>query len=472
MNQSQTNYLTNNSGDPFADTGGYVIQFFQKQVKWKDKPILDLLEYMAGVYVNQWGAGINALFLNSQVTQASFKGEQKIAETVKYFRSLFDSTAPFEMGYCRITGQFTQLFKGGRENYMMSGSGAFINFHHSFDEGIRLSKEVLVRLFFVPFGVRQIGGMVGVISSNHELITQKYVEENCQKNIAELGSGMGAGVLKHDIGNPTNALFEFAASWIRQIPALCKQDDNEFPIPKEQTTINLIHFTNFAAAPDIQLLTLPADVFEFYTFCQGIKVRKQWNQFVRAHHRNTKYAKAKFSLETENWETGKESLGYDDYKNWRNQVFDNLLQGKSLTRLFANWTQHHRLDFIIISKYLTTIRNMDKRTVEKILFLADFVVGHDPDFISKTVRYLDGCRNAFSLRRAISKWNADNAKAGNEPLVRVEEYVNYLFSDSSNWSEIRDVLIIAIYEKSYDKKIRLEVELTEDETINSELENS
>lgn len=465
------NYLTERTGDPFADTGGYVIQYFQKMDKWKDRPILDLLEYMAGIYVNQWGAGINALFLNSAVTQASFKGEQKIAETVKYFRALMDGTAPFEMGYCRISGQFTQLFKGGRDNYMMSGSGAFINFHHAFDEGIRLSKEVLIRLFFVPFGVRQIGGMVGVISSNLDLITQKYVEENCGMNIAELGSGIGTGVLKHDMSNPTNALFGFATGWIRKIPELCKMDEDEFPVPKEQTTINLFHFTNFAAAPDIQLLTLPADVFEFYTFCQGRKVRRQWTQFVGAHYRNTKHQKARFNLETESWETAKESLGYDDYKNWRNDILDKLITGKSITRLFANWVRIHRISFIIIFKYLTNIRNMDKRTVDKILFLADYVVGHGPDFISKTIRQLDGYKNAYQFRRALCKWNGDNAKAGNAPLLKVEEFVNYLFADSSNWRETRDVLIIAIYEKSYEKQIQLEVELSEEENINQEIEN-
>lgn len=468
---NQMNSLTIPTGDPFADTGGYVIQHFQKMEKWKDRSILDLIEYMAGIYVNQWGAGINALFLNSAVTQASYKGDQKIAETVKYFRSLMDGKAPFEMGYCRISGEYTQLFKGGRENYMMAGSGAFINFHHSFDEGIRLSKEILIRLFFVPFGVRQIGGMVGVISSNLELITEKYVEDNCQMNGAELGSGMGKGVLRHDISNPTNALFNFAENWIHHLPELCKNDAEEFPIPRQQTTINLFHFTNFAAAPDIQILTLTADVFEFYTFCQGIKIRKEWNQFVRGHHRNAKYSKAQFNFETGNWETAKESLGYDDYKNWRNGILDRLLAGKSITRLFANWVQHHHISFKIISKYLTTIRNMDKRTVDKILFLGDYVVGHDPDYISKTIKYLDGCRNAHSLRRIIGKWNADNSKTGNEPLVRVEEYVNYLFADGSNWSEIRDVLIIAIYEKSYDKGKTIDVELSQDENLIQEIEN-
>lgn len=114
---------------------------------------------------------------------------------------------------------------------------------------------------------------------------------------------------------------------------------------------------------------------------------------------------------------------------------------------------------------------MDKRTVDKILFLGDYVVGHDPDYISKTIKYLDGCRNAHSLRRIIGKWNADNSKTGNEPLVRVEEYVNYLFADGSNWSEIRDVLIIAIYEKSYDKGKTIDVELSQDENLIQEIEN-
>ena len=114
---------------------------------------------------------------------------------------------------------------------------------------------------------------------------------------------------------------------------------------------------------------------------------------------------------------------------------------------------------------------MDKRTVDKILFLADYVVEHDPDFISKTIKYLDGCRNAHSLRRVIAKWNGDNVKAGKEPLIRVEEYVNYLFADGSNWSEIRDVLIIAIFEKSYDKGKRIDAELSQDENLNQEIEN-
>lgn len=469
MENINKEWLCQLTGDPFTDTGGYVIRYFQKMEKWKDKPIMELIEYMAGIYVNHWGAGINALFLNSPITQANFNGEQKIFETVKYFHSLMDSSAANEMGYCRISGHYTQLYPGGRDNYMMAGSGAFVNFHHSFDDGIRLSKEVLIRLFFVPFGVRQIGSMIGIITSNIELISQNYVFENCKANLAELGSGLEVGVLKHSISKPSNALFDFASDCIQNISDLYQLEQGDNLIPKDQIIINLFHFTNFAAAADIVLMTLPADVFEFYAFCHGIKIQKQWNQFVRSHYLNAKYSKAIYNPETDNWETSKEDITYNDYKNWRNYVLERLLSGQSITRMFAKWVQRHRFNFIIVSKYLTTIRNMDKKTVEKILFLADYVVSQDADYISRTIKKLDGYKSPHEFRRALCKWNGDNARAGNSPLLKVEEFVNYLFFDGSNWREIRDVLIIAIYEKSHEKKIQLEVELAEE--VNHEFES-
>jgi CRISPR-associated protein Cst1 len=470
MIQNQINYLTITTGDPFADIGGHVIDFFREDPRWKDKPIIDLIEHIAKVYALKWDARINAFFLNSTITQASFKGDQKVLETLKYFRRLIDGTEPHQMGYCRISGQYTQLFTAGRNNYMLAGSGAFINFNHSFDEGIRFSKEVLIRLFFVPFGVRQIGAMVGVISSNNDLITKHYVWQNCRENSANISSGMSLGVLKYEIGNPYNAIFDFARKCVDEIDGICKQE-SEFPIPKLQTTINLFHFTNFAASPDIQIHTLKSDVFEFIAFCQGLKVRKDWQKFVKAHYYNSKYAKAIFNEESEKWENSKESLDFEDFKNWRNRVFDNLINGKSLTRLFAKWSQNHTINFILLTNYLTKIRNMNKKTIEKIQFLADYVVkGQDKDFIAKTIKKLDGTKGAYMLRRILLKWIGDNAKSGNSPLITVEDYVNYLFSDNSNWSEIRDVLIIAIYQKSHEKQIQIEVDL-EEETIISEPEN-
>ncbi len=44
-------WLTRSTGDPFADTGGWVIKFLWEQPHLKDKNILELIEYVAKIYV-------------------------------------------------------------------------------------------------------------------------------------------------------------------------------------------------------------------------------------------------------------------------------------------------------------------------------------------------------------------------------------------------------------------------------------
>jgi len=68
---------------------------------------------------------------------------------------------------------------------------------------------------------------------------------------------------------------------------------------------------------------------------------------------------------------------------------------------------------------------------------------------------------------------AANYVAMNEnPIVTVDDYVNYLFPDGSYWAEIRDILLIAIYQELHERDLiseELKVELdseVEKEVIN------
>ena len=79
-------WLTHPTGDPFADVGGYVIKYLRN--KHHEKDILDLIEYMANIYINKWEGKINPFFLNSAITQPAFKGDVKLKETLKYFFNL------------------------------------------------------------------------------------------------------------------------------------------------------------------------------------------------------------------------------------------------------------------------------------------------------------------------------------------------------------------------------------------------
>ena len=113
------------------------------------------------IYVDCWDEKINTFFLNSKITGPAFNtAEKKKKETQNYFMNLLNDTAPHIEGYCRITGHKTNLFPAGRDNSRLSGSSTFVNFHHSFDAGLMLSKEMLIRCHFIPLACEQMQGKI------------------------------------------------------------------------------------------------------------------------------------------------------------------------------------------------------------------------------------------------------------------------------------------------------------------------
>ena len=54
MNQINLPLLTQVTGDPFADTGAWALEVFQKE--HPDENILQLIERATKIYVNQWDA--------------------------------------------------------------------------------------------------------------------------------------------------------------------------------------------------------------------------------------------------------------------------------------------------------------------------------------------------------------------------------------------------------------------------------
>jgi CRISPR-associated protein Cst1 len=43
-----------------------------------------------------------------------------------------------------------------------------------------------------------------------------------------------------------------------------------------------------------------------------------------------------------------------------------------------------------------------------------------------------------------------------EPLITLREYVGYLFPQGTNWTEIRDLILICFYQKLHEKGIKME----------------
>ncbi|MEA3447398.1 MAG: type I-B CRISPR-associated protein Cas8b1/Cst1, partial [Bacteroidota bacterium] len=102
-------WLIRPTGDPFADSGGYVIQYLSEL--YPDKDIDWLIEYVTKIYVNDWNGKLHTFFHGSKITNPSIKkSENKIKGTVELFNSILNETAKYIEGNCRISGRFTKLF--------------------------------------------------------------------------------------------------------------------------------------------------------------------------------------------------------------------------------------------------------------------------------------------------------------------------------------------------------------------------
>lgn len=454
-------WLTCPTGDPFADAGGYALNEFSK--RFPNDDILQLIERVTDIYVRRWNGKLNPFFLNSKITQPAFNNERKIEETNKYFLSLINEEVPFIKGRCRIIGQETCLFEAGRDNTVLTGSGTFVNFHHTFQTGIMLSKEAIIRFFFLPLASVFLQGRIAVIQSNNHRLSELFSSENCSKNLAAISNGISGGVLKSECKAVGTALFRFADNVINQKKLFGEQNDS----------LSLYLFTNFGASPEITIYTMPSEVFNFYRFTQRAQYREQWNAFVNSYYSNSEYKMVKYDEMSGTYdaiEKGKQSkIDSSEFQYWRNYIYEKILRpDESILKELLKWSRTHLLDLKIIELYETKVRNMKKETISKINQMADFILqSNDESGIKKAIKKLDAAKNSYMLRRFVIKdivakyYNENNEGV----ILTVEEYAEYLFPDTESWKEVRDVLLIAIYQKLHESNIVIETELEDDDNV-------
>lgn len=448
------------TGDPFIDVGGYVIQHLSE--RFPDKSIFELIEYATNVYVKQWGGKLHTYFLNSSITQPAFNTEKKIAETLKYYRGMIEEThTDFKNGYCRIIGSETKLYIAGRSNHMMSASGAFINFHSAYESGLYLSKEALIRTFFVPLGVCFVGDKIALLQSNFDKVSSYLVAKNVDDNLKNIANGIAGGTLKSEFGIISNALFSYADYCLGNL--IIAVDDDDDSIALKDVQLNMYHFTNFGASPDIELHTFSNLLFKFYAHCKK-NYSAEWNAFLNQHYKYSKFKDAQFDEKSQEWYNTKERLSYADFKIWNNPILNKLIKNISIISHLCKWSKKHKFSFDIIVIYCINILKMEKYTIQKIKELADFILtDKSDDQIKKSVVRLNGLKSSGEFRGYLIKLIKDNYEAKNpNPIITLEDYVFYLFPDGTFWKDTRDLLLIAIYQKLHESNLII-AELSSDE---------
>jgi CRISPR-associated protein Cst1 len=450
-------WLTKPTGDPFIDAGGYALEEVARV--YPEKDILELIMLVTDIYVDRWNGKLNPFFLNSTITQPAFKGDRKKQETRKYYLALLNGEGG-QSGFCRITGRQTMVFPGGRNNMVLTGSNTFVNFHHDFQNGIMLSKEVIIRSFFLPLACELLQGKLALVSSNVPDISKSFSQWICEKNFIAIGENNSESVLRAKSSSPGTALFRYADRMIEK---------KKFEFGVVPCNLTLYHFSNFGASPELTVYQLPFQIFGFYEFTQKGQYVDCWNSFISQHYKKkgASYDEQKSAYQIK---VNKEIavVTGEDFQYWQNSIYEALLNGQSILPEIRKFVKKNEFVFQIVRIYVLKILNMKKETVDKIEQMADFIISSNDDRgIDKVLKKLDAATNSYLLRRIILKdVVAENYKEGNDdPIVGVKDYVDYLFPDIDSWKETRDVLEIAVYEKLHEQHRKIAVKPAEDHTM-------
>jgi CRISPR-associated protein Cst1 len=441
------------TGDPFVDLGNLVLESLRE--RFPEKQTKDLLEFVMDVYMKNWNQKLHSIFhTNAPLLHPSGQGKHR-QNTIQYYNSVFsESEAEGTItGFCRTCGNEGRLFPNIRNFYPVSGALAFVNFHHGHEDGIFLCRDCTFKLFFIPLGVQQMGGMVGMLHAQSPATRNFWKRKIIEVNLDKLSHGTSEGILKASVKNPQNALFDLA----RQIIL-------EFLNSEESEYLQLITFSNFGATPGSEIHVLPNPIFNFLSRVLKDAYRRSWFTFVRRYYR---ISKAKWDAEKKIWirEEKKEAteLTDNDYPDNPNYIYQQLLSNNSILKQLLTAQKSHYLNneekfpIAITLHYVTEVLNMEKEQVKLIKRIADVIyeLSEKEQNFKKYLVLLESVGKAYQLRGVLLKIiKANYVNGAKEPLIRMEDYVTYLFPDGQYWGEVRDLLLIHLYEKLHDHKIQ------------------
>ena len=137
-----------------------------------------------------------------------------------------------------------------------------------------------------------------------------------------------------------------------------------------------------------------------------------------------------------------------------NLIYDKLLKEKSILSNILEWNKEFPFDFQITKLYQINLRNMNKETLKQIEVIAETIIRDESD-IKKSINKLKTSKYG-ELRSFVIKLIEKNYKAGNTMLISMNDYVKYLFPEDRNWSEIRDLLLICVYQKLHENGISID----------------
>lgn len=443
------------TGDPFVDMGGLVMETMP------EKTIEDKIKFVTDVYVDGWKGKVDSIFLLSKLNnnQVKNKPDRQREGALKYYLGALKGDGAVSEGHCRVCAFKGHLFKGGRNNYPLVGSGEFTNFHHFQEPGLLICKDCLIKLYFLPLGVLQSAGNLILLQVQNKYEKKLWQEDVILNNLDKISHGSSAGILKSNYTNPQNAIFYFASRLITRFEL--------YDYPPLQ--VRLFYFTNFGSKPNIEIHDLPSPVFSFLKRVLKPDLRLHWSYFIKRHYQFRKTVN--FDEDKNEWVEVKKkssiSLDIDNYAGTnKNTIHYLLLSGKSILGHLRKIYKQMEFPVYIAIAYLKEVRKVKQEQIDLIQKISDKIIklSENAKDYKKFITPIEGAKYGHQLRSAIIRMVKEHYKNGEpEPFVRFKDYVEYLFPDGQSWYEVRDFLLISLYEKLHE--LRIEPDKISDEAI-------
>lgn len=435
------------TGNPFVDGGIAAILAHHHKRKPEDITQDDLRiisEWLPTIYISErWKFYIRYTFtVNHPLLQNSHKTDERRVVKFKEFllRLLSDPKQANDGGNCIACGSRNVRSRKKRIDVPLTGSGSARSFFSGATDGADYCDICAFAIQCSPLFYYACGGRrVALLHSSSDKLMRAWASEAHRYIQKQISLNNLTGCFNEGYKNPQNALFYIAQHLISL------SLDNYID---EQPSLCLYHFMNGNRPNeiDLQIYSLPAPVFRFLLEVKNHPKHKGWQHIVQRGFRvGQKQSK----------DDGQEQPSDESYKNSKNQVYLDMLAGRSILHRFINTKLHKAYgDFSLLAVYLTEVLFMDKTRIETVKKVVDEIaafIRQSPKGerrlrnLEESVKFRDFCN---VLRRISKERLVFNPE---EPLFTLDEFAEQLFPEGAlTFGETRYLILFRLYEQLHD----------------------
>ncbi|MBE6486644.1 MAG: type I-B CRISPR-associated protein Cas8b1/Cst1 [Methanosphaera stadtmanae] len=416
------------TGNPFIDSGIYALNMLVcKETKINDMTFNHLhegIKLISELYLTPaWNKNMFSIFPNSILTNNVYKDKKQELypeELDKLFNSINDTT---DNGTCIGCGRRDSIKEHVKRDVPLTGSVSFKNFFSYAKEGADYCPLCVLLIQFMPLVLYRSGGKFILFHSDSEKVMKYWSIESIKNYNKQVSSGDYVGCFNEEYQNPVNGIFHIIEKMIKTYDR--KHWDNINP------SLNFYYFTNYNQGAELDLYSFPNNVFNFLTYIPSTE-ENNWKYIIRRQYVNIKKDEEE-----------------EKYKNKKNRIYENLLNGKSILHyLFDVKNKKTFCSWELLKYYLGEVENMSDNRIEAIRKLGDslseYIVKYDDKKVLTDIEQASTYGNFTNILRKIMKSKVE--KGDKELLCTFDDFVNYICPDYKVWKETRDLILFRLYE--------------------------